>query len=146
MPRKRNLKRQSVEEVLGKVRRIMNATASENGTADLQEPEPSPPEAGASAEPRKNADLRKLGLVLSALAIICISVILSVIVTILVLSVAESGVLLPQYSRYNQPTKISQLGFCVSTSSGHIRIYTAQIVGYCSQGRYVYVQPQVMNP
>ena len=78
-------------------------------------------------------------------ATLILAVVLSVIATITILAVLTGGVYLPQYSRYNQPTQVSQLGLCVSR---HGQITTPSGTGTtCPHGsRFVHVQPAVTHP
>jgi hypothetical protein len=91
---------------------------------------------------------------------VVISVVLSVIATITLIAVMNAGVILPQYSRYNQgannaparaprahaahaarvshTSPVSQLGICVGRTG---RIWTPVHVGRCAHGKFVHVQP-----
>ena len=80
--------------------------------------------------------------VLALAAVVAISVVLSVVATVALISVMNAGVILPQYSRYDQPAQVNQLGVCV----GKGRIWTPQNVGFCRNGKFVHVQPNVSAP
>jgi hypothetical protein len=76
-------------------------------------------------------------------AVVALSVVLSVIATITLISVMNAGVILPQYSRYNQPTQVSQLGLCVGKNG---RVWTPQHLGFCRGGKFVHIQPKISHP
>lgn len=75
--------------------------------------------------------------------VVAVSVVLSVVATISLISVLTTGVIQPQYSRYNQPTQVTQLGICVSR---HGRISTPTQIDTCHNGRFVHVQPAISHP
>jgi hypothetical protein len=76
-------------------------------------------------------------------AVVVLSVVLSVIATITLIAVMNAGVILPQYSRLNQPTQVSQLGVCVSKTG---KISTPTNVNTCLGGKFVHVQPRLTHP
>ncbi len=76
-------------------------------------------------------------------AVVVLSVVLSVIATITLIAVMNAGVILPQYSRLNQPTQVSQLGVCVSKTG---KITTPTSVSACPGGKFVHVQPRLTHP
>lgn len=80
---------------------------------------------------------------LALAAVVAVSVVLSVVATITLISVMNAGVILPQYSRYNQPTQVGDLGLCVGKGG---RIWTPQNVGFCHNGKFVHVRPSVSGP
>lgn len=74
---------------------------------------------------------------------IVISVVLSVIATITLISVMNAGVILPGYTRVNQPTQVSQLGFCVSQTGA---VWTPKHQNFCSGGKFIHVDPKLTGP
>ena len=103
--------------------------------------------------------------VIFLLGTVVISVVLSVIATITLIAVMNAGVILPQYSRYNQGTNnaparvprahaarparvsptspVSALGICVGRTG---RIWTPVHAGRCAHGKFVHVQPVPSPP
>jgi len=78
-------------------------------------------------------------------ATLILAVVLSVVATITILAVLTGGVYLPQYSRYNQPTQVSQLGVCVS-KHGHLKTPVGTGTTCPPRWQFVHVQPVVNHP
>ena len=108
---------------------------------------------GAYSSPRRQAppgqgqtitvSVPALRTFLTLAAVVVLSVVLSVIATITIIAVMNAGVILPQYSRLNQPSQVSQLGICVSKTG---KVTTPTNVGFCRGATFVHVQPGLSHP
>lgn len=112
-------------------------TANHNGSGAYRtDPPPSQPQTIQVSVPALRTFVTLGGVVV-------ISVVLSVITTIALIAVMNAGVILPQYSRFNQPTQVGQLGICVSKNG---TVTTPTHVGFCHGGKFIHVQPKLTSP